>query len=209
MMVSGGALAYRPELSGSLETGNKLYTDVEDEDYNEEIDDRYSYRRCWLKYKQNLAYLEYYYVKLEYNQKEYLHKDNYDNITTSLWGNYTYKINDRLRNRWETNIKDKNYNYPSSGYKSYRTYRIKYQLFYDYSEKSDWDMYFQKQWNDYLYREGNDSTIDKLNVGWDYDVNEKLDVGTTFHLERQLYDYLSESTNKYESKVAVDFKYKL
>ncbi len=197
---------YRPVLSGDLEIGDRLYTDILAED-REEILDQYYYRRYWLKYKQKLTPGDYYYVKLQYYRKEYKEQQNYDHIALNLWGNYTYSLNKRLKNRWKINIKDKDYNFNTE--KSYHSLRLKYQLDYDFNSRHDYTVYLQRQWNNYIFRETNDNIRDSLSFNWDFNINERLDIDTTLQLEQQLYDYPSESSNKYGKKVSIGFKYEL
>ncbi len=203
----GKAKDYRPVLSGDLEFGDRLYTDVLEEDEEEEILDQYYYKRYWLKYKQKLTPDDYYYLKLQYYRKEYEEKCNYDNITLNLWGNYTYSLNEKLKNRWKINIKDKDYNQNSD--KSYQSLRLKYQIDYDFDSRNDYTIYLQRQWNKYIIRDVNDNVRDKISFNWDYDVNKRLNIDTTLQMEQQLYDYPSETSNKYGKKISVGFKYKL
>ena len=59
------AKSYQPEISGSFESGDKLFTEpgllVENKD---ETVDYYHYNKQWLRYRQKLDIGEYYYLKL-------------------------------------------------------------------------------------------------------------------------------------------------
>ena len=196
--------AYSPEVSGDLEIGDRLYTDPSPE---EERLDMYFYKKFWLKYKKKLSTSEYYYIKGQYYKKEYDSKIIYNNKALDLWGNYTTQLTEKLRRRWKFNIKDKDYY--TSPIKSYYSLRVKYQLDYEYNEKSDYNVYIQRQWNNYVNKDSRDSTRDRLALDWQYDLSEDLEITTSYQFENQIYKYPSESSNKYGRKLSVGFKYEL
>ena len=197
---------YRPVISGNYESGNRLYTDLYQED-NEEMIDEYNYNLLWLKYKKKITSSEYYYFKIQYYKKKYLISDTYNNIGLDLWGNYTYQITDKLRSRWKGNIKDKNYY--SKSEKSYQSYRLKYELDYDYNQKNDYNFYIQRQWNDFIQLDDKDYIRDKIKVEWEHEYTENIKIMTDFKYERQVYDISSDSSNKYGKQFSIGFKYKL
>jgi hypothetical protein len=203
------AAKYRPELSGNFETGDRTYSELLEE--AEEVLDFYTYDRYWLKYKQKLSSSDYYFLKMQYYRKDYDEQLNYNNITLDIWANYTYKINSKLRNRWELSYKDKDYFINSL--KSYYGLKIKYQFDYNYNEKHDYTIYLQRQWNDYINNNSNDNsndnTSDKLSINWNYKVNSDLDLTSTMQMDRQLYSNISDCSNKMGHKLSVGFKYKL
>ena len=196
---------YRPEITGSLERGDKSYTEFMEE--AEEIKDTYDYEKVWLKYKQKLAPYEYYYIKTQYSQKDYQVEDNYNNITLNFYTNYTYYLREDLRNKWNLDFKDKDYLEKKD--KSYQTYKMKCQFDYEYNDRNKYIFYLQRQWNQYKIDYGQDNVKDKFSVEWKYDVSSNLEVNTNFQLNQQKYNLISDSTNKYGKKVSIDFKYKL
>lgn len=90
--IQAVAVEYKPEISGNFENGNKAYIDVfelEDEfsdditEVEEEID-TYQYNKVWLRFKQKLNKSDYYYIKAQYNNREYQERINYNNIALYL-----------------------------------------------------------------------------------------------------------------------------
>lgn len=197
--------ANSPQLSGDLEIGDRVYTDQTPA--RVEILDKYYYKKLWLKYKKKFSGKGYYYVKGQYYLKDYETKITYNSKTLDLWFNYTTQVGDKLRRRWKINIKDKNYS--TSPIKSYNSYRIKYQIDYDYNEKHEYGVYLQRQWNDYLKNDNKDSTRDKLSFGWDYEINDRLELNASCQFQNQSYNLFSDSSNKYGKKFSIGFNYDL
>ncbi len=198
--------AYKPVISGKFDSGERLYIDL-DEKENEEINDKYHYNKFWLNYKQKLSTAEYYYFKFQYYKKEYILSDTYNNIGLDLWGNYTYLLNDKTRNRWKINIKDKDYF--SNQDKSYNSYKLDYELDYDYNRRNDYGLVLQRQWNDFWEVDSKDYIRDKIKLEWDYDYSDDFKINTTLQYERQIYNLPSDSSNKYGKQISIGFDYKL
>ncbi|MFW5972203.1 MAG: hypothetical protein ACOCRL_01825 [Bacillota bacterium] len=196
--------AYSPEISGDLEAGDRLYFDTDTE---EELLDKYYYQKLWLRYKQQLAVDEYYYLKGQVYLKEYDIKTTYNNKTLDLWGNYTKRLTDRIRNRWKINLKDKGYYL--SEVKSYKSYRLNYQLDFDYDKNQRYSFYIQRQWNDYIKDDNKDYIRDRLSLNWRYKVNDSLQLNSSGQLEKQTFKKTAESSNKQGKKLSIGFKYKL
>lgn len=207
--ISGHILAadYPPELSGNLEVGDRLYTDFEEDAEEEEIIDKYWYRRSWLRYRQKLSPTDYYYVKGQYYKKNYIEESSYDNTSLDFWANYTHQLDDSLRNQYLLTLRDKDYFNKTS--KSYQLARLKYQLDYEYNDRHDYTIYLQRQWQDYINQSSNDNIYDRLSLSWDYEVNEDFELNTNLQFNREKYLNISESSNKYGQKLSVGFKWKL
>ena len=205
ILISVTVLGYRPEITGSLETGDKSYTEFMEG--TEEIMDTYDYEKVWIKYKQKFAPYEYYYIKTQYSKKDYQVEDNYNNITLNFYSNYTYYLRDHLRNKWNLDFKDKDYFEKRD--KSYQTYKMKCQFDYEYDDSNKYIFYIQRQWNQYIVDYSKDNIKDKFSIEWKYDVNSNLEFSTNFQLNNQKFNRISDSTNKYGKKVSIDFKYKL
>lgn len=201
------AADYPPELSGNFETGDRLYTDLEEGDEEEEIIDKYWYRRYWLRYRQKLSTTDYYYFKGQYYEKNYIEKKNYDNISLDFWANYTHQLNDSLRNLCLLTLRDKDYFNNNSN--SYQLARLKYQLDYKYNEEHDYTFYLQRQWQDYINDDSKDNIYDRLSLSWDYDVNDNFKLNTNLQFDREEYLNISDSSNKYGKKFSVGFKWEL
>ncbi len=197
---------YQPEITGSFESGDKIYTDPGDF-AEEEIVDYYRYDKEWLKYKQKLDVGEYYYLKFQRQERIYDHSETYDNLSLETEGNYTFYLREDLRNRFKFMFRDKDY--LSAAYKSYQVQRIQYTLQYEYSDFHDYELSLQKQWTDYEQSPEKDYTSDRISINWGWQVNEDLSLDTKFQIERQINDLQSESTDKYGRKIALKFKYDL
>ena len=198
--------AYEPVLSGKFDSGERIYTNFDQED-NEELDDKYYYNRLWLKYKQKLTTSEYYYFKFQYYEKDYYFSDTYNNIGLDFWGNYTYELNDKTRNRWKINIKDKDYF--DNQDKSYKALKIDYEIDYDYDQKNDYGLVLQRQWNDFFNDNSKNYFRDKIKLEWDYDYSDRLEIESSFQYERQIYNPPSDSSNKYGKQLSIGFDYEL
>lgn len=206
LSINKVVVAYEPVISGNFDSGQRIYTNF-DQDENEELDDKYHYNRLWLKYKQKLTTAEYYYFKFQYYKKDYHFSDTYNNIGLDFWGNYTYKINDKTRYRWKINIKDKDYF--SNKEKSYKSLRINYELDYDYDRKNDYGLILQRQWNDFSNDYSKNYFRDKIKLEWDYDYSDRFQIESSLQYERQIYNLPSESNNKYGKQISIGFDYEL
>jgi len=197
---------YQPELTGSFESGDKIYTDP-GEFAEEEIIDYYRYDKEWLKYKQQLDVGEYYYLKFQRQERIYEKSETYDNLSLETEGNYTFYLREDLRNRFKILFRDKDY--LSAAYKSYQVRRVQYTLQYEYSDFHDYELSLQKQWTDYKESPDKDYTSDRISLNWGWQVSDDLSLDTKFQVERQINDFHSESTDKYGRKIAFKFKYDL
>ncbi|MFW6237705.1 MAG: hypothetical protein ACOCZM_00860 [Bacillota bacterium] len=196
---------YRPVFSGKFEAGDRLYTEVM-EDLSEERVDEYFFRSFWLKYRQQLDVYEYYYFRIEYEDREYIIDNPGNSSTLNLWGNYTYYLKENIRNRWEGNIRDKKY--VNDRDRAYRSLRLKYQLDYEHSPRHDYSVYLQRQ----IYNYNNvdrDNTRDRISCTWNYEVNSRLNLDTTIRLDREQYEPLSGRSNKYGRRLSLGFDFEL
>jgi hypothetical protein len=208
---------YRPELSGDLEFGNKYYSEAildefpldEEADYisSEDFIDFYSYKKIWLKYKQQLTRDNYYYVKGQYYEKDYENQLSYNNYSIDLWGNYTFRLSDRLRNKWTVNLREKNYY--NNLQNSYNLLRMRYQLDFKYNELQDYTIYYQRQWEDYIQNSEKDNICDKLSLSLDYKLSDKCTINSSIQMDRELFGDTADSSNKYGKSFNIGFKIKL
>ncbi|ADQ13921.1 hypothetical protein [Halanaerobium hydrogeniformans] len=201
------ARSYQPVISGSIESGDRLYTDPGDD--GEEPVDYYSYDRMWLRYRQQLAVGEYYYLKFQHQQRIYEHSDSYDNLTRELEGNYTFYLSEKLRNRIVLLLRDKDYLQADYDYKSYQTYRIQYTLQYDLSDQHDWEVVMQRQQNKYDPILNRDYFLDRLGLNWTWDISDNLRIQSRFQVDRQLNEKGSDSTDKYGRRLTFNFRYRI
>ncbi|MCC3144933.1 hypothetical protein LJ207_06325 [Halanaerobium sp. Z-7514] len=201
------ARSYQPVISGSIEGGDRLYTDPGDD--GEDPVDYYSYDKIWLRYRQQLAVGEYYYLKIQRQQRIYEHSDSYDNLTRELEGNYTFYLSEKLRNRIVLLLRDKDYLVPEYDYKSYQTYRIQYTLQYDLSQEHDWELVLQRQQNKYDPLLNRDYYLDRLGFNWSWDISDNLRIQSRFQVDRQLNDKGSASTDKYGRRLTLNFRYRI
>lgn len=209
--ISGIAIGYSPEITGRLEIGDRLDTEFEQDyyegDWEEEYFDYHDYLRFWLRYRQQLAVGEYYFIRAQYYKRDNRERDYYSNITLDLWSNYTFYLTDELRNRINFDIKEKRY-YKSLE-KSYMTFNLKYQLDYQYSSIHKYSFYIQRRWNRYRYDSTRDNNTDVISIDWDYIIRPNLDISSNLRLDRQIQQLGSSSTNKYGRRIAINFRYRL
>jgi len=206
--VPAAARNYQPEISGSFESGDKLYTDpgILEEDEEDTVD-YYQYDKQWLRYKQQLAPGEYYYLKGQRQQRIYEHSQTYDNLNLELEGNYTFYLTERLRNRFKLLLRDKDY--LESETKDYQLARLQYTLQFDFSEKHDYEILVQKQWTEYERSPEDDYRLNRLSLKWGWNFNENLDLDTRLQFDQQLNNQKSGRTDKSGRKLSLHFKYKL
>lgn len=202
------AKVYRPEITGSIENGDKLYTDPGDWENDEPLD-YYRYNKQWLKYKQKLAVGEYYYLKLQRQEKIYDQSQSYNSLNWETEGNYTFYLNQKLRNRFKLLLRDKDYLEDTYQYKDYQLARLQYTLQYEYNEVHDYELIFQKQWTEYESRSDFDYQRDRIALKWGWKVNPDLDLDTKVQYDWQHNDDQSSRSDQEGRKISLNFKYKL
>ncbi|MFW6029329.1 MAG: hypothetical protein ACOCRO_03655 [Halanaerobiales bacterium] len=206
---------YAIEISGDYERGERIYIEIEElEDsldevieYKEEIADCYYYNKVWFRFKQQLDKSAYYYVKLQYNAREYQEKKNFDNTTYDIWTNYTFRITDSIRNRLNFDFRNKNYF--SNQDNTYNQYRLVYQLDYQYNDFHDYNFYIQRRWKDYSYRNNKNNIYDRLSLAWTWKSTESLTINSRVSFDRENFKPESASSNKKGSQFNIGFKWKL
>ncbi|TDO95120.1 hypothetical protein DFR79_101119 [Halanaerobium saccharolyticum] len=199
---------YQPEISGSFESGDKLYTDPGilegDED---QVVDYYRYDKQWLRYRQQLAVGEYYYLKVQRQQRIYEQSETYDNLNLETEANYTFYLNDKLRSRFKLLLRDKDYLEAES--KDYQLARLQYTLQYELNEKHDYELILQRQWTEYEITPEDDYRLNRISLKWGWDLSERLDLDTKIQFDQQLNDQNSGRTDKSGRKISFKFRYKL
>ena len=203
------AKKYQPEISGSFESGDKLYTDPGALETEEETVDYYKYDKQWLKYRQKLAVGEYYYLKVQRQERIYEHSQAYDNLNLETEANYTFHLTEKLRNRFKVLLRDKDYLEADYQYKDYQLARLQYSLQYELNEKHDYEILMQKQWTEYDISPEKDYQLNRISFNWGWEVSENLDLDTKIQFDQQLNDSQSGSTDKNGRKISLKFKYKL
>ncbi len=203
---------YRPEISGDCEIGNKTYIDVfelQDEEIaeDEEVTDTYQYKKLWLRFKQKLNKSNYYYIKVQYNNKEYQEKINYNNTALDLWTNYTFQINEELDNKIMLDYRNKDYK--NNDNNTYNQIRLKYQLDYQINDKNDCTLFLQRQWKDYPTGNEKDNVYDRITLSWDRDINDNLTINSKVQFDQTKFNPVSESTDKNGEKINIGFKWQL
>ena len=200
------AAGYRPELSGRFEVSDRKFTEFEDATDMEVFADYYFFKRFWLRYRQRLNVNDYYFLRIQYEEREYDKEINNNNRSFELSGNYTYNLRDNLRNRWRVILRDRDYINNRS--RSYRSYRLRYRVDYEYSSRHDYSIYLQRQFNDY-YKGVNDNIRDRISLGWGFAVSDRLDLDTNLQFDRECYEPETGRTNKYDRRLSVNFSYDL
>lgn len=201
---------YRPEISGSFENGDKLYTDPSNLDAEiEEVVDYYSYYKQWLKYRQKIAVGEYYYLKVQRQKKEYENSDNYDHLNLEGQFNYTFYLTEKLRNRFKLLLRDKDYLAVDYREKDYQLARLQYTLQYELNPRHDCEVILQRQWTKYDLEPAKDYDLNRLALKWSWELSENLDLDSKIQFDKQINDPNSKSTDKSARKISLKFKYKL
>ncbi|MEJ6950145.1 hypothetical protein [Natronospora cellulosivora (SeqCode)] len=207
-------VAYGIEISGNFERGERTDFDVEEiiDDYDnyteiEELSDYFYYNRLWLRLRQQLSRSDYYFIRVQYNAREYQEKTNFDNITYDLWSNYTFRLNDSLRNRFNLDLRYKDYynNYDNTYYQ----YRLVYQLDYKYNEFHDYTLYLQRRWKEFTERSDKNSVYDRVSLSWRWRATDSLTITSRINLDREEFEAESTSTNKYGRRFNLGFRWRL
>ncbi len=213
--IQGLTVDYKPEISGNFENGNKSYFDLfeiedkftEDISEIEEEVDTYQYNKVWLRFKQKLNKSDYYYIKAQYNNREYQERINYNNTALDLWTNYTFSINEKLKNKVMVDYRDKDYE--NNADSTYNQIRLKYQIDYQVNEENDCTLYIQRQWKEYPAGDEKDNVYDRVSLGWDWDLYENLTISSKVQFDKTKFNPISESTNKNGSKFNIGFKWQM
>jgi len=206
--IQTAAKKYEPEISGSFESGDKLYTEPGTLDADEdEIVDYYEYNKQWLRYRQKLAVGEYYYLKVQRQQRIYEHSQTYDNLNLETEANYTFYLNDKLRSRFKLLLRDKDYLEAES--KDYQLARLQYTLQYELNEKHDYELILQRQWTEYEITSEDNYRLNRISLKWGWALSERLDLDTKIQFDQQINDQNSSKTDKSGRKISFKFKYKL
>lgn len=202
------AKAYRPEISGSFESGDRLYTDPGELEEDEPID-YYRYDKQWLKYKQKLAVGEYYYLKFLRQEKVYDQSENYNSLNLESEANYTFYLSEKIRNRFKLLVRDKDYTLKKYDYKDYQLARLQYTLQYEHSKIHDYELILQRQWTEYRLSSDDDYQRDRIALKWGWKLTENLDLNTKIQYDWQRNEKESGRSDKDGRKISLNFKYKL
>lgn len=199
---------YQPEITGSIESGDRLYTDPGDWE-DDQPSDYYRYDKHWLKYKQKLAVGEYYYLKMQRQEKIYEQSQSYNSLSLETEANYTFYLNEKLRNRFKVLLRDKDYLETDYDYKDYQLARLQYTLQYQRNELHDYELILQKQWNQYESRSDFDYQRDRIALKWGWKLSPDFNIDTKVQYDWQRNDDASSRTDKDGRKISLKFKYKL
>lgn len=210
LCLTTAALAknYQPEISGSIENGDRLYTDPGNWENDDPLD-YYRYDKEWLKYKQKLAVGEYYYLKVQRKKKIYEQSQNYNSRSLETEGNYTFYLNEKLRNRFKVLFRDKEYLAEDYHYKDYQLARLQYTLQYKRNDIHKYELILQKQWTDYDLSPESDYERERIALKWGWKLTENLQLNSKIQYDWQRNDDDSSRSNKDGRKVSLNFKYKL
>jgi hypothetical protein len=209
-ILTSSALAkkYQPEISGSIENGDRLYTNPGDWKNDDPLD-YYRYDKQWLKYKQKLAVGEYYYLKVQRQERIYDQSQSYNSLNLETEGNYTFYLTEKLRNRFKVLVRDKDYVEDQYDYKDYQLARLQYTLQYEHNDFHDYQLIFQKQWTEYETSPESDYERERIALKWGWQVNQDFQVDTKIQYDWQRNDNDSNRSNKDGRKISLNFKYKL
>jgi hypothetical protein len=209
-ITNSAALAkkYQPELSGSIENGDRLYTDPGDWENDDPLD-YYRYDKQWLKYRQKLAVGEYYYLKVQRQEKIYDQSQSYNNLNLETEGNYTFYLTEKLRNRFKVLVRDKDYLEEKYNYKDYQLARLQYTLQYKRNKVHDYELILQKQWTQYQLSPESDYQRERIALKWGWKLSQNLELNSKIQYDWQRNDNDSSRSDKDGRKISLNFKYKL
>lgn len=208
LSLSSFAKAYQPEISGSMESGDRVYTEPGNWEDDDPLD-YYRYDKLWLKYKQKLAVGEYYYFKVQRQEKIYDQSQSYNSLNFETEANYTFYLTEKLRNRFKVLWRDKDYLEAEYATKDYELTRLQYTLQYKLNPIHSYQLILQKQWTNYELDSDSDYQRDRIALKWGWKVNPDLKLDTKIQYDWQRNDNNSGRSDKDGRKIAVKFKYKL
>lgn len=199
---------YKPEITGSIESGDRLYTDPGELEEDEPLD-YYRYDKQWLKYRQKINVGEYYYLKIQRQEKIYDQSQSYNSLNLETEGNYTFYLKENLRNRFKLLLRDKDYKESGYDYKDYQLARLQYTLQYEHSDFHDYELILQRQWTEYLISSENNYKRDRIAVKWGWKITDDFEIDTKLQYDWQRNDKNSNRSDKDGRKLALKFKYKM
>lgn len=202
------AKSYQPEISGSIENGDRLYTDPGDWENDDPLD-YYRYDKQWLKYRQQLAVGEYYYFKVQRQEKIYEQSQSYNSLNLETEANYTFYLNEKFRNRFKVLVRDKDYLEENYDYKDYQLARLQYTLQYKRNKIHDYELILQKQWTKYELSPDSDYQRERIALKWGWKLSQDLELNSKIQYDWQRNDNDSSRSDKDGRKISLNFKYKL
>jgi len=202
------AKKYQPEISGSIEKGDRLYSDPGNWENDDPLD-YYRYDKQWLKNRQKLAVGEYYYLKVQRQEKIYEQSQSYNSLNLETEANYTFYLNDKLRNRFKVLVRDKDYLEEKYDYKDYQLARLQYTLQYKRNKIHDYELILQKQWTQYQLSPDSDYQRERIALKWGWKLSQNLELNSKIQYDWQRNDNDSSRSNKDGRKISMNFKYKL
>lgn len=202
------AKSYQPEISGSIENGDRIYTDPGSWENDEPLD-YYRYDKQWLKYKQKLAVGEYYYLKIKRQEKIYEQSQSYNSLNLETEGNYTFYLNEKVRNRFKVLLRDKDYLERDYDYKDYQLARLQYTLQYKRNDTHNYELILQKQWTEYELSPDSDYQRERIALKWGWQLSQNLKLDSKIQYDWQRNDNDSNRSDKDGRKISLNFKYKL
>lgn len=213
--VSGSSYGkeYSPEISGNFEIGDREYIDVyestveDDNELIEEIVDVFSFKKMWLRYKQQLSSKEYYYIKGEYTDEIYQEKEKSNNKTYEMWTNYTFSLSETIRNRIMLDLRKKDYYINSKN--SYEQIRLTYEFELDINEKNDFSITILRKWQNYQETETKNNIYDRVTLNWEHDLYDNLTLNSVLKYDWTTFNPSSSSTDKNNRKFSIGFEWKV
>jgi len=202
------AKSYQPEISGSIENGDRIYTDPGNWENDDPLD-YYRYDKQWLKYKQKLAVGEYYYLKLQRQERIYEQSQSYNSLNLETEANYTFYLTERLRNRFKVLFRDKDYLEADYDYKDYQLSRLQYTLQYKKNDIHNYELILQKQWTEYELSPDSDYQRERIALKWGWQLSQNLKLDSKIQYDWQRNDNDSNRSDKDGRKISLNFKYKL
>lgn len=193
--------SYPPEITGNIELGEKHFGLEFDEDFDplEEDLDSYLYWKGFIRYQQRLKPYSYYYLRYEYQNREYSLRDRFTSELHQITGNITYQINDFWRYYLQLNYRFREY--PYSTY-TYQAYTPSIQLNYYPNDNTTLTGKYQIQHRLYREREESNYDLQGLILTFRQRINPSLTINGRFRM-----DY--KKTMSYEPKRDLERRFSL
>lgn len=197
LLMGGESLAaYPPEITANIVFGSKVF-DLFDEDLSAEDIDLYDTWRGYVRYQQRLKPFSYWYLRYEFQSREYSIREDFNSIMHALQANFVYQLFDYWRIYLEFLIRSRDY--PHRCTSSYYAISPMLQLNYYPDDNTTFTIRYRWQRRYYLNSEQNQDLqgitlslrhklLDNLtaNLSYRVDSQQKTDEDEGGNFEHQL-----------------------
>lgn len=197
--------SYPPEITGNIEIGTKHFDFdfQEDSDLLEEEMDSYQYWKGFIRYQQRLKPYSYYYLRYEYQNREYTIRDRYTSEVHQVTGNLTYQPIDLFRYYLQLNYRYREY--PHSTF-TYQAFTPSLQLNYYPIDGTTLTGRYQVQRRLYTEREESDYDLHGLVLTFRQRINSSLTLNGRFRVDYKG-PMAQDELGDLEKRFALGFRY--